>query len=301
MTRFRNETVEALVETIRPRPHLFVFGAGADVIPLIQLARAIGWTTTVWDPSARFESRLRLAMAEHRRTGHAWPLAAEIDRAVAPAVVVMTHDVDRDREALATALASRARYIGVLGPRRRTDRLLAGIGAAISPTLHAPAGLALGAESPAEIALSIVAEIQAVLTGESAVSLRERTGPIHRAAGPACAVLAAGAGRRWGGPKQLADVDGQPMVRRIAAAACASRCGTVGVVLGAHAEAVWPVLAGLPVQRIDNPSWTEGMASSIRAAVDWAQASGAGALLLTVGDQPALSSAHLDAVVASAQ
>ncbi len=91
------------------------------------------------------------------------------------------------------------------------------------------------------------------------------------------------------------------MVRRIAAAACASRCGTVGVVLGAHAEAVWPVLAGLPVQRIDNPSWTEGMASSIRAAVDWAQASGAGALLLTVGDQPALDSAHLDAVVASAR
>ncbi|HVT07815.1 MAG TPA: NTP transferase domain-containing protein [Polyangia bacterium] len=299
--RLRDDAVEALIERVRPPPHLFVFGAGADAVPLIQLARTLGWTTTVWDPSARFESRLRLATADHRFTGPAAGLAAAIDRAVAPVVVVMTHDVERDQQALATALDSRARYVGVLGPRRRTDRLLAAIGAPAAPaSLRAPAGLAIGAETAAEIALSIVAEIQSVLAGETALPLRDRTGPIHRPAGPACAILAAGAGRRYGGPKQLADFGGQPLLRRIASAACGSRCGAVGVVLGARAETVWPSVADLPVQRIDNPGWDEGMASSIRAAVDWAQATGAGALLLTVGDQPALDAAHLDAVVGAA-
>jgi len=297
VTACRPGEVTALVERITPPPHLFVMGAGLDAVPLVALARSLGWRTTVWDPAARFETRARFAGADRRHTGPAAALRASVDAAVAPAAVVMAHDLARDGEALAMLLGSRARYVGVLGPRRRTERLLAALGSPAWPaSLHAPAGLALGAETAAEIALSIAAEIQACLAGETVEHLRDRRGAIHR--GPvACAILAAGAARRFGGPKQLALVDGQPMLRRIAAAACRSDCARVGVVLGARADTIAPVLDGLDVDRIDNPGWSEGMAASIRAAVGWARQQRAGALLLAVGDQPALGREHLDALV----
>jgi xanthine/CO dehydrogenase XdhC/CoxF family maturation factor len=78
-------------------------------------------------------------------------------------------------------LASHARYLGVLGPRRRTERLLGELGltGTADPRLHAPVGLALGAETPSEIALAIVAEVQAALADADATQLRDRQGPIH--------------------------------------------------------------------------------------------------------------------------
>jgi xanthine dehydrogenase accessory factor len=299
--------VEALVETVHPPPHLFLMAAGADAVPLVDLARALGWRTTVWDAAARFETRRRFAHADRRVTGPAAVLRADVDRAFCAVAVVMGHDLRRDGEALAMLLPSRARYVGVLGPRRRTDRLLAELGVtAAPPSLHAPAGLSLGAETPPEIALSIAAEIQAVLAAETVGHLRDRRGPIHQPAqavvcAVTCAILAAGASRRFGGPKQLAEIDGAPMLRRIAAQACRSSCARVAVVLGARADTIGPTLDGLPIERVDNPGWSEGMASSIRAAVAWARARGAGALLLAVGDQPALDAAHLDALIAASQ
>ncbi len=296
----RGGAVEALVETIRPPPHLFLMAAGADAVPLVDLARAIGWRITVWDAAARFETRRRFAHADRRVTQPAAALRAQIDRAVDPVAVVMGHDLRRDGEALAMLLGSRARYIGVLGPRRRTERLLAEIRpGAIPPSLHAPAGLSLGSETPAEIALSIVAEIQSVLAAETVGHLRDRKGPIHTRARVLCAILAAGASRRFGGAKQLAPIEGTPMLRRAAEAACRSGCARTGVVLGARADQIAPVLEGLPLDRIENPGWNEGIASSIRAAVGWARARGAGALLLAVGDQPALGAPHLDELLAA--
>ena len=177
-----NGTVEALVETIAPAPHLFVFGDGPDALPLVRLARGIGWTVTVCQTRARFENLARFAAADHVRTGPAARLAEHVDGAACPLAVVMTHDAGRDREALAMLVGSRARYIGVLGPRSRTESLLPGlarISSASSRPIHAPAGLAIGAATPAEIALSILAEAQAVLGGETAPPLSARPEPIH--------------------------------------------------------------------------------------------------------------------------
>lgn len=173
--------VEVLVEPIQPPPHLFVLGCGSDAVPLVGLAQALGWTTTVWDPRSRFETRVRFAAADARHTGPAAALQPSIDRAFRPIAVVMSHDATRDREALAMLSRSRAGYVGVLGPRRRTERLLAdeGLSAEAFRVLHAPAGLSLGAETSAEIALSIIAEVQAVLNDEVVGHLCERPGPIH--------------------------------------------------------------------------------------------------------------------------
>jgi xanthine dehydrogenase accessory factor len=186
----RGGSVEVLAEPIRAPPHLFVMGSGYDAVPLVALARTLGWTITVWDPSARFETRARFAAADHRRTGGAATLRPTVDGAVRPVAMVMSHNLDRDREALAMLLGSRARYIGVLGPRRRTQRLLGDLGPVRSDRLYAPAGLAIGAETAAEIALSVVSEIETTLNDETVEHLRDRSGAIHQAPDPLAAALA---------------------------------------------------------------------------------------------------------------
>lgn len=114
-----------------------------------------------------------------------------------------------------------------------------------------------------------------------------------------CAILAAGASRRFGSPKQLAPIAGEPMLRRAVGCACASRAQRVAVVLGAHAGEIWPVLVGVDIDRIDNPDWNEGLSSSIRKAATWARQSSFAALLLALADQPNLHPSHLDQLIDS--
>jgi xanthine dehydrogenase accessory factor len=165
--------VRALVEAIVPPPRLFVLGAGHDVAPLVTLAGTVGWDAIVSTPHARPSVRERFPDAVFGSP------AAIVDASDTAAIVIMNHHFERDWEGLAMAIASRARYIGVLGPRSRTSQLLAACGVTHESRLHAPVGLALGAETPAQIALSIVAEIQAVLARAAATSLREHPGTIH--------------------------------------------------------------------------------------------------------------------------
>jgi xanthine dehydrogenase accessory factor len=115
----------------------------------------------------------------------------------------------------------------------------------------------------------------------------------------AAAILAAGASRRMGRPKQLAIVGGEPLVLIAARAAKASQCSEVAVVLGAMAGAVAPVLAGAGVALLANAEWEEGMASSLRRAAAWARTRDAEALVVCVCDQPLLTGAHIDALIAT--
>jgi molybdenum cofactor cytidylyltransferase len=107
-----------------------------------------------------------------------------------------------------------------------------------------------------------------------------------------CTILAAGAGRRFGGPKPLASLAGEPLVRRAVTAACGSAAGRVAVITGAHD--LGDALEGLPVERVDNPDWASGVASSIRCAVGWARRHQLDALLIATVDQPHLDARHLD-------
>jgi molybdenum cofactor cytidylyltransferase len=115
----------------------------------------------------------------------------------------------------------------------------------------------------------------------------------------AAILLAAGAGTRFGSAKQLALVEGEPLVRRAARAAIASGCASVRVVLGAHAAQVEAALAGLEVQLVPNSDWEEGMASSIRAGIDAVAADHprADAALLLLADQISVTSALLDTLI----
>lgn len=114
-------------------------------------------------------------------------------------------------------------------------------------------------------------------------------------------ILAAGASTRMGSPKQLLPLDGRPLVVRAVEAALATPAWPVVVVLGAHAEAIRPALARLPVVIADNPAWAEGMAASIRAGIATLRqfSRGLDAALLALCDQPDFSAATITTLVAA--
>jgi xanthine dehydrogenase accessory factor len=283
-----------LVERIAPSPQLFLLGSGHDAAPIVSLAQAIGMRVTVADLAIREPSRF-LAADRTISTGGAWDrLAALIAEAAEPYVVIMHHQREADRAALAVALASHARYIGVLGPARRTDELLRELGRSREPRLHAPIGLDVGAETPEQIAVAIAAELQAVQRHRAGGKLRERARAVH--ADLAIAVLAAGGSRRLGRPKQLVELAGAPLVHGVATTCVAAEAGPVAVVLGAHAAPVAAALGDLRVTAVTNEAWKDGIASSIRAAVRWAETTQAGALAIVLGDQPLLDVAHVTAL-----
>jgi xanthine/CO dehydrogenase XdhC/CoxF family maturation factor len=175
-------SLDVLVERVRPSPRLFILGGGHDVVPLVDIARAVGWETFVCHPQERELARERFESADAVVVEPLTALLERIDASHQSLALVMTHDYERDRDALGMLLVSRVGYIGVLGPHGRTARMLhelGGVEAGQDERIHAPVGLELGAESPQEIALAIVAEMQAVLTRAPATRLRMRGGPIH--------------------------------------------------------------------------------------------------------------------------
>lgn len=116
---------------------------------------------------------------------------------------------------------------------------------------------------------------------------------------PVILLLAAGEGRRFGGIKQLAEIDGQPMLRRVTLTALGTGLPVL-VVLGAHADAVSVALAGLPVSLIRHTAWHEGMGSSLAAGMAQLQARfpDASAVMVLLGDQPLVDTVALDRLLA---
>lgn len=184
--------VKVFIETLLPPVPLVIFGAGHDALPVVELARGLGWQTEVVDPQARPVSLSRFASAERVTLARPEDVAAKVKVTPRTLALLMSHNYSHDLELLKFLLASPARYIGVMGPRKRTERMLSELAAgddafrheeADMARLHSPAGLDIGANAPAEIALSIVAEMRAVLDGRRGGMLRERRGSIHGGTG----------------------------------------------------------------------------------------------------------------------
>ena len=172
--------VKVFAEEIVPPARLVVVGATDTAEELCRAAGALGWRTVVVDPRPRLATEERLPSAGELVV--AWPDALEADADTA--VVVLTHEERLDTPALTRALASEAFYVGAIGSRktqgRRRERLLdAGLAEDALDRIAGPAGLDLGAASPAETAVSILAEILAVRAGRDGGRLRDRSGPIH--------------------------------------------------------------------------------------------------------------------------
>ena len=160
-------SIRVFIQALAPPPRLLVIGATHTAIPLIEMASTLGFETFVIDPRSPFAHRERFPTADHLLLE--WPdqalSALELDRRCH--VLTLSHDLKFDIPALACALRSQVRYIGALGSRRthvgRLDRLRElGFNDADLARIHTPIGLDLGARTPEEIALAILAEIVAV-------------------------------------------------------------------------------------------------------------------------------------------
>jgi xanthine/CO dehydrogenase XdhC/CoxF family maturation factor len=150
----------AFVQEIEPAIRLLVFGEGPDSPPLCAFAEILGWEIFEVDQPA--------------------DLSRHVDSRTA--AIVKSHNYGRDFAALCQLLKLDLPYVGLLGPRKRRDQLLHAVleeGVAIDAEIFAPAGLDLGAETPEELALALVSEIQAVFADATAESLRDRKAPIH--------------------------------------------------------------------------------------------------------------------------
>ncbi len=179
-------SAEVLLEAIAPPVPLLVFGAGYDAVPVVQLAKQLGWHVSVIDRRPVYTTRDRFPHADEIIVCHPEELPTKLNLNPQMVAVVLTHNYLSDRTLLQTLLPSPIRYLGLLGPKRRTQQLLEDLRIeGINPSenqlqrLYAPVGLDIGAETAEEIALSIVAEIQAVLAQRSGNHLRERQGSIH--------------------------------------------------------------------------------------------------------------------------
>jgi xanthine dehydrogenase accessory factor len=174
------------------RPGLWIFGAGDDAKPLLRMARELGWFAAVADGRNHLATRERFPAADKVLTLSISNMLEDglsflEDVKETDAAILLTHSFEQDSRILAGLLAREFPpvYLGVLGPQRRTREVLteaAKLLAIPDPTehaeqwlaqMHAPTGLDLGAETPAAIALSIIAEIQQTLNNGSALPLRQ--------------------------------------------------------------------------------------------------------------------------------
>jgi xanthine dehydrogenase accessory factor len=175
-------TVKALIEVIQPQTSLVIFGAGRDAIPLVQFAKALGWYVTIVDCRSLDSTRDRFAHADRVILTRRDCLLNAVQIDPKSASVIMTHNYFDDLAALNRLSNSSARYIGMLGSQQRIQRLIDDATTPAKDRLHAPIGLDIGAETPEEIAIAIIAEIQTVLAQRSGCSLRDRQNPIHEIA-----------------------------------------------------------------------------------------------------------------------
>lgn len=174
--------VRVCLEVLMPETHLVLYGNNNDIYTLARTSKELGWNLTVVANPLKVEKSLfALASQVLHPSGEIQPL---IDPYTA--VVLMAHDYKTDFQNLRNLLHSQARYIGLLGPRKRAQKMFDALGAEGNPVsekdlarIFAPTGLDIGAVTPEEIALSIAAEIRAYFAGRNAASLRLRASAIH--------------------------------------------------------------------------------------------------------------------------
>lgn len=178
---------EVFIELIQPAVSLIIFGGGFDARPVSQLAKSLGWDVTVTDECVAhiaplfFPGADNLSLCQREFVEHHFTITPYT------ACVLMSHNYEYDRDVLKKLLKTETPYIGILGPRKRFDKMEEEysreniiLSAHDRHRIHSPIGLDIGAEAPDEIAVSIIAEIQAKFANRSGGFLKYRTGPIHQ-------------------------------------------------------------------------------------------------------------------------
>ncbi len=182
----KDKEYTAFIEYLDPVVSLVIIGGGNDVLPLANMAGIMGWETTIIDgrpayaKAGRFPAHCRVILSRPEN------VLNEVNTDARTMFVLMTHNYNYEITVLPSLMHTDVTYIGMLGPRKKKERMLHELnekGVVFNETqlsvLHGPAGLDIGAESPEEIALSIIAQIKAVLSNKNAGPLSHSTEPIH--------------------------------------------------------------------------------------------------------------------------
>lgn len=188
---FKNYTstgkaVTAFLEMVPPAVSLVIIGAGNDVIPLVEMADIIGWETTVVDGRPSYAKQERFTSACQVLVSKPEQVLSQVSIDEKTIFLLMTHNYNYDLAMLKELVKSDLVYIGILGPTKKLQRMLdelAEQGSPLDPRqlamIHSPMGLDIGAETPEEIALSILAEVKAVIAGRQGNSLKGQPSTIH--------------------------------------------------------------------------------------------------------------------------
>jgi len=156
------------------------------VVPLIAMAEILGWETTVIDGRPAYAKKERFVPSCQVLVSKPENVISQIEIDNRTVFVLMTHNYNYDMAMLHQLLIKNVIYVGMLGPKKKLDRILGELrdqGASFTEeqlaSVHSPVGLDIGAETSEEIALSILSEIKAVLSGKQGLSLHSNTGSIH--------------------------------------------------------------------------------------------------------------------------
>ena len=179
-------SLTAFIEYIKPAISLVVIGAGNDVMPLIDMADILGWETRVFDGRSSYARPERFAKACQVIVSKPEAVLNQIEIDEQTVFALMTHNYKYDYAMLKALITKNVVYVGVLGPRKKLERMIEELnneGIQLSgeqlSTIHGPAGLDIAAETAEEIALSIIAEIKAILNGKEGRPLKAKPGSIH--------------------------------------------------------------------------------------------------------------------------
>lgn len=176
----------AFIELIRPAVSLVIAGAGNDAIPLVEMAAILGWDITVVDGRASYAKKNRFPQASTVITAKPGLVLDHLTIDDQTVFVLVTHNYNYDKALLKLLVSKGVQYAGMLGPRKKLERMLTewedeGLRFTSEQlsVIHSPVGLNIGAETAEEIALSILAEIKAVLSGKQGQFLKTDDNTIH--------------------------------------------------------------------------------------------------------------------------
>lgn len=181
-----NKEFEVFIELIQPCISLIIFGGGFDARPVSQLAKSLGWHVSVTDECIAHIAPVFFPSADKISLCERTFIDRDFEITPYTACVLMSHNYEYDRDVLRKLINTNTPYIGILGPRKRFEKMVTELEAqGITLTgddhhrIHSPIGLDIGAETPDEIAISIVSEIQGKFSNRSGGFLKYRNSPIH--------------------------------------------------------------------------------------------------------------------------
>lgn len=182
-----SEEIDVFVELVQPTISLIIFGGGFDARPVSELAKSLGWNVSVTDECVAHIAPVFFPTADKLSLCQREFIDRDFEITPYTACVLMSHNYEYDRDVLLKLVKTDAPYIGILGPRKRFDKMqeeFQGQNIRLSEKdfhrIHSPIGLDIGAEAPDEIALSIISEIQSKFSNRSGGFLKYNSGPIHQ-------------------------------------------------------------------------------------------------------------------------